>query len=81
LQIITDAKKALALLPIDTVTFAGPSSTASPDILHASDLTDTKNRSPQGTTVFLGGDWTVGLAIVDGRIVWMRLMREIPPPF
>ena len=81
LQVMTDAKKALASLPIDAVTFAGPSSTASPDVLHASDLAGAKRSSLRGMTIFLGGDWAVGLVIVEGRIVRMRLLRQIPPPF
>ncbi len=81
LRIINDAKKALASLPIGEATFAGPSETAFPNILKASDLKTTKSRVARGMTVFLGGDWIAGLVIVDGRIVRMRLQRAIPPPF
>jgi hypothetical protein len=80
-QILTNAKKALASLPIGEVTFVGPSETAFSNVLLASDFTTFRNRSARGITVFLGGDWTVGIVIVDGRIVRMRLQRAIPPPF
>ncbi|MEO8375236.1 MAG: hypothetical protein ABI471_08420 [Sphingomonas bacterium] len=81
LRIMRDAKKALASLPVDAVTFAGPSSTAGSDLLHASDLVDAKRPSLRGMTIFLGGDWVVGLAIAERRIFRMRLLRQIPPPF
>jgi hypothetical protein len=43
-RIMTDAREALATLPIDAVTYAGPSSTAIPDILRPADLARGKNR-------------------------------------
>lgn len=81
MKIITDARKALASLPIDAVTFAGPAMTASPDILFPSDLTDHQGRHLEAMTVFLGGDWTAGLVLDGGHIVRLRLLRQIPPPF
>lgn len=81
LRVMTDANKALASLPVDAVTFAGASSTAGSDPLHASDLVDAKRPSLRGMTIFLGGDWVVGLVIAEGRIVRMRLLRQLPPPF
>jgi len=80
-QIITDANKALATLPIGEVRFAGPSETAFSNVLHVSDFATIKNHLARGVTVFLGDDWTAGIVIVDGRIVKMRLQRAIPPPF
>jgi hypothetical protein len=81
LRVLTDAKKALASLPVDAVTFVGLSSTVLVDVLHASDTVGAKQPSLRGMTILLGGDWAAGLVIVDGRIVRMRLLRQIPPPF
>ncbi len=80
LTIITDARKALASLPLGEITFAGQSAAASPDILRVSDLIDDHGHGFQGMTVFLD-DWTVGLVIDDNRIVRMRMLRQIPAPF
>lgn len=80
-EIMTDARKALASLPVDAVTYVGPAATATPDILLASDLADAKGRHLESMTVFLGGDWTAGIVLAQGEIVQLRLLREIPPPF
>jgi len=79
LTVVTDARKALAMLPIEEIGFVGRSTTAFPDSLRPSD-TDAATRA-DATTIFMGGVWTVGLVLERGRIVRMRLRREIPPPF
>ncbi len=81
MKIITDPRKALASLPISQVTFAGPASTASPNIILPSDLNDQKRGPLQAMTIFLGGDWVVGLVLSHSRIVRMRMLRHIPAPF
>lgn len=80
-KIISDAREALAALPIETITFVGPASSAFPDILKASDLETSDDHSMEPMTVFLGGEWTVGLLLERGRITRLRLRRAIPPPF
>ncbi len=81
MKIFTDPRKALASLPISQVTFAGPASTAYPNIILPSDLNDEKRGPLQAMTIFLGGDWVVGLVLSHGRIVRMRMLRQVPAPF
>lgn len=79
LKVITNPKKALASLRVDTVSFSGLASTAYPDVLRPADR---RNKIGQpAMTMFLGGDWAVGLIISDGQIKLMRMVREIPAPF
>lgn len=80
-KIITNAKKALASLPIGAVSFSGLASTASPDVLRPSDRTNKIGTGRRAMTIFLGGDWVVGLIISGGQIKMMRIVREIPAPF
>jgi hypothetical protein len=81
LKIITNAKKALASLPVDAVSFSGLASTAFPTVLRPADQTNKMGPGPRAMTIFLGGDWAVGLIISDGQIKLMRMVREIPAPF
>lgn len=80
-EIITDPIEALASLPIDSVTFAGPAARASPNVLSESDITNVEGGSLEPVTLFLGGVWTVGLVIDDFQVAVIRLLRRIPPPF
>lgn len=81
MKIIKDAREALAVLPINAITFVGPASRAYPDILQASDLTTLDKHSLRPMTLFLGGEWTVGLVLDQEGITRMRLRRAIPAPF
>lgn len=81
LKIITNAKKALASLPVGAVSFSGLASTAYPDVLRPSDRTDNIGTKQRAMTIFLGDVWSVGLIISGGQIKLMRLVREIPAPF
>lgn len=81
LKIITNAKKALASLPVDAVSFSGLASTAYPDVLRPADRTNRIGTGQRAMTIFLGGDWAVGLIVSGGQIKLMRMVREIPAPF
>lgn len=81
LRIIRDPREALAALPVDTISFAGPASRAYPGILQASDLKTSDKRPVEPMTLFMGGQWTVGLVLYEGQITRMRLRRAIPAPF
>lgn len=81
LKIITNAKKALASLPVDAVSFCGLASTAYPDVLRPVDRKIKMGTEQRAMTIFLGGDWAVGLIISGGQIKLMRIVRELPAPF
>lgn len=81
MQVISDARTALGSLNLGTISFAGPSRRAASDILTASDLVDARGRQLDGRIIFLGGEWTAGLVLDDGRLTRVRLVRAIPPPF
>lgn len=81
MKVITDAREALAALPINAVTFAGPASRSYPNIIKESDLHTPGNHLTQAVTIFLGGEWTVGLVLDQARITRMRLLRATPAPF
>ncbi len=81
LKIITDAKEALASLPVDAVSFSGLASTAYPTVLRPADQPNKMGPGQRAMTIFLGGDWAVGLIISNGQIKLMRIVRELPAPF
>jgi hypothetical protein len=81
LETITDARAALARLPIDKVLMVERPDRGRRDLLTASDLADIDSHRLQAETVFLGYDWTATLLLAGDRIVRLRLRREMPPPF
>lgn len=80
MQTITDARQALAALPVDMVQYAGRRG-MSAGLFHDSDPVGRSGRTLQAMTLFLGGDWYAGLVIDGGRIKLIRLLRKIPAPF
>lgn len=81
MQVITDARAALASLNAGMISFAGPSRRAGSDILTASDLIDARGRQLDGRIIFQAGGWTAGLVVDGGRLIRIRLVRAIAPPF
>lgn len=80
LEVITDAKKALASLPVDAVSFAGPSASFYRNVLDPADNAVAAAGGGEEMTISLGQNWTVGIIVDDHRIKVMRILREIPAP-
>ena len=79
-EVFTDPHKALLAVPLDAVSYAGPSSAFSPNILTEDDR-GRMSLDMRTASVFAGGEWTIGMILRGDEIILMRMQRAIPPPF
>ncbi len=79
---IVDARTALRMFPISSITTIVPYERAWPrDILKPSDLRGGKDRPLEAITMFAGGAWHAAIVLDGDRITTVRFVRAIPPPF
>jgi len=81
LKVITDAREALAMLPIDVITWVNSSNTYYFNVLTPADLSEHGKHRPEGIAMFMGSDWTIGVVLDGQRITHIRMLRAFPPPF
>lgn len=79
---IVDARIALRMFPISSITMIGPYSKAwNRDVLNETDLQDRKGRPLEAIAAFAGGEWSAGIVLEGSRIITIRFVRAIPAPF
>lgn len=81
LGIITDPRAALAQLSPDQVTWAGPAHHALPDLLTPADKGQVARRRLDARIIHVHGEWTATLLLDGDRVVRMRLLHAVAPPF
>lgn len=79
--VITSGRRALADLPVQAIAYVCRHSLLGADLLSPADLTGPDGQPRESWQVFVGGEYTVQLALDGDRIVAMKLRRSIPPPF
>lgn len=77
---LTDARAALARLPIEQITWTATESSWSNPLSEA-DRVGPHGQALKTAVLFMGNEWLAGIALDHHRIVRLRLVRDIPPPF
>lgn len=77
---ITSGRVALAKLPLDAIAYIQPNSLSYRGLIEPAERVNSQGVPRALATMFAGGEWTVDMALEDGRIVVMRILRQIPPP-
>ena len=81
LTAITSGRVALAKLPLDAIAYIHPRSLSYHDLIERAERLDSRGAPRELASLFAGGEWTVDMALENGRIVVMRVLRRVPAPF
>lgn len=78
---ITDGRQALLSVPVSSVSWTGDYGTVWDSVIKPEDLVSQDGRRLDGTVLFAGGLWMIGLITAGEDILRIRIRREVPPPF
>ncbi|RZM12015.1 MAG: hypothetical protein EOP68_02155 [Sphingomonas sp.] len=79
---IVSGGSAMAKFPISSINMIGPYAAAwHGDLLTKTDLKAVKDHGWEAYQIFAGGEWDTGVIVDGDRIVTVRFVRAIPPPF
>jgi len=81
MTVITSGRVALAKLPLDAIAYIHPNSLSYQGLVEPAERRDSRGTPRALATLLAGGEWTVDMALENGRIVVMRIMRRVPAPF